>query len=68
MVNVQSTDLSLSGSTYPISVTVTPVYQDSGVPSAEVYSFEVQFVNGCQVNALTLGFLPDREYVVFDGI
>ena len=67
MVNVQSTDLSLSGSTYLISVTVTPVYQYSGLPNDEVYSFEVQFVNECQVNALTLGVLPDREYIIFDG-
>ena len=65
--DVQSTDLSLAGTTSAITVNLTPDYIDSdGYPASVIYTFNVNFV--CVVSTLSFPQqTSDQAYVISSG-
>ena len=70
-VNVQSTDMSLAGTSMTLTVTLTPDFIDAdGYPSLASYTFDVNFFSSCP-SVTSISFdaqTSNQSYIVSDSL
>ena len=69
MVQAQSTDVSLLGTSQLITVTVIPSIVDSTtlLPQSQDYTFTVTFTDVCVLDSISLAPLSDQSYILMEG-